>query len=217
MTLSFRRGCVLSLAVAVATLAVIPSVVAAQTCTKQFQLVGFSSSSMKGSSGIFRMTEACQVDFEASRICTSEEVMNTVTIPELSAQNAWVRPAIKPIGAGVISIMADASGSDSADGRSSSLPGDLTCRGWTTNNDYRGLTVSNKGGFLTQKCDAGRPVACCAMIRVPEPPLAAIQGGAVAALAALARARKAKARRTPPDLICEDQLVCEESEDPVGA
>ena len=177
----------------------ISSTAQAQTCTKQFQLVGFSTQTVNGNAGIFQMTEACQQNFEASRACTSEEVMNTVEIPELSAQNAWVRPTLRPIGGGGIAVLADASGSDSADGNVNSLPGDLTCRGWTRTNNYNGLTVNDDGGFLPQSCSGSRPVACCSLIRVPEPPLAAIQGGAVAALASLARVKKAK-----PQLSCEE-------------
>jgi hypothetical protein len=173
-----------------------PSAALAQTCTKQFQLVGFSSQNLNGNAGVFRMTAACQQDFEASRVCTSEEVMNTVEIPELSAQNAWVRPALRPIGGGSIAVLADASGSDSADGNVNSLPGDLTCRGWTRTSNYNGLTVNSDGGFLPQSCSGSRPVACCSLIRVPEPPLAAIQGGAMAALASLARVKKAKPQRS---------------------
>ena len=193
----------------------------AQTCTKQFQMVGFSSRTLNGNAGVFGMTAACQESFAASRMCTSEEVMNTVTIPDLNAQNAWVRPAIKPIGTGGGAVIADASGSDSADGNANSLPGDLTCRGWTRTNNYNGLTVNDSGGFLPQSCSGSRPVACCSLIPVPEPPLAAIQGGAMAALASLsalkgtvrnagwvrhaAAARKAARAEAPtPVLSCEE-------------
>lgn len=185
-------------AVAVLALTSIPSTSAAQTCSKQFQLVGFSSRAVSGNAGLFEMTRACQESFEASRVCTSEEVMSTVEIPELSAQNAWVRPSFKPIGTGGPASLADASGSASVDAGAEALPGDLSCRGWTRTNDYSGLTVNDDGGFQPQVCGASRPVACCALIRVPEPPLAAVQGGAVAALASLVRAKKPRA-----EPICE--------------
>lgn len=193
-----------SLALAVVVLLAgfsMPSRSQAQTCSKQFQLVGFSSRAVAGNAGIFEMTRACQESFEASRVCTSEEVMDTVEIPQLGAQNAWVRPSLKPIGTGGPATLADASGSGSGEAGDQSLPGDLTCRGWTRTNDYSGLTVNNNGGFLPQVCGAARPVACCALIRVPEPPLAAIQGSAMAALASLVRARKPR-----PEPICEEVL-----------
>lgn len=200
-----------AIALAVASQTALPERARAQTCSKQFQLVGFSSQTVNGNAGVFRMTSACQQSFEASRMCTSEEVMNTVTIPTLTAQNAWVRPALKPIGTGGGAVLADASGSDSADGNANSLPADLTCRGWTRTDDYKGLTVNDDGGFLPQSCSGSRPVACCSLIRVPEPPMAAIQGGAVAALASLARARKAR-----PELTCEDGVPDPAAEEAAG-
>ncbi len=181
---------------------------AAQVCTKQFQLVGFSSSTLNGNAGVFAMTKACQEDFPESRMCTSEEVMNTVTIPSITAQNAWVRPAIRSIGTGGVAVLADASGRDSGI-QAGSDPSDLTCRGWT-DNGFQGLTVTTSGGFVPQVCTARRPVACCALIRVPEPPSAALHGGAMAALASLAAAMKSRPELPPVEmarLVSEDPLL----------
>ncbi len=226
---------VLALLLTAALLAATPTTAQAQTCTKQFQMMGFSNQTVNGNAGVFGMTEACQASFPASRMCTSEEVMNTVTIPDLDAQNAWVRPAIKPIGTGGLAVIADASGSDSADGNANSVPGDLTCRGWTRTNNYNGLTVNDSGGFMPQSCSGARPVACCSLIPVPEPPMAAIQGGAMAALASLSAVKNAaRAKHTAfarvkqtalahaatpsaPVLSCDEAADAEHEEDAIAS
>ena len=199
----------LGLVVAVA-LAAGASPAAAQVCSKQFQLVGFSSSTLNGNEGVFGMTKACQDDFPESRMCTSEEVMNTVTIPTVNGNNAWVRPSLQPIatGAGGAAVVGDISGRDTGISGGSD-PGDLSCRGWT-DNSFKGLTVNNTGGFSPQPCTARRPVACCSLIRVPEPPAAALHGGAVAAIASLAAAWKIRPEQPPLELaslVSEDPLL----------
>ena len=40
----------------------------------------------------------CQAEFPESRMCTSAEVLETVTVPVSLAGEAWVRPSFRPVG-----------------------------------------------------------------------------------------------------------------------
>ena len=62
----------------------------AQTSTKKFQMVGVSSTAVAGDVGLFGMAQACQQDFPASRMCTTREVVGTVSVPEMVGE-AWVQ------------------------------------------------------------------------------------------------------------------------------
>jgi hypothetical protein len=181
---------VAAIAAALALL-VTPSLSIAQQ-VKQFQLVGFSNGTLRGDAGVFRMATRCQADYEASRMCTSEEVMDTVIVPSLpNGTTAWVRPSIKPVASGDLTISMDASGADSTLNNGSDTA-DLTCMGWNQRDNVRGLTVNDSGGFSTQPCDFQRRIACCSLITVPEPSIAALHGSAVAALASLAVAKRVR-------------------------
>ena len=66
------------------------------TAAVRYQLVGFTAAVFLGDTGVLGFTAACQSEFSNAdvRMCTSEEVMTTTTIPsELSGQ-AWVRPVV---------------------------------------------------------------------------------------------------------------------------
>jgi hypothetical protein len=120
----------------------------------QFALVGFSTMTLQGGAGVFGLTQACQLDFPGSRMCTSTEVLNTVSIPPLTGTRAWVRPTIV-FGLGISFV--DESGANS---------GDLSCIGWTSSasSSAFGLSVTNIGGFsvVGSPCSSLLPVACCA-------------------------------------------------------
>ncbi len=151
---------------------------AAQT-TKAFQLVGFTSQTRNGGKGVADYTRTCQLEFEASRMCTSTEVMQTVDFPELTS-NAWVRPVFSPLTGGATNLtVLDASGVVSED------DGDLSCSGWRRNaSGVSGLTVDKDGLFEARACNEGRRIACCALIPVPEPSMSMLQGAAATTLAA---------------------------------
>jgi len=154
------------------------SVASAQT-VKAFQMVGFTSANLDGGKGVAVLSRECQLDFAASRMCTSIEVMNSVVIPEGTSE-AWVRPVYSPFSAGIGERrVLDATGHmDSGDGA-------LSCEGWSRNSSgINGLTVDGSGVFRSRPCNSGRRVACCALIPVPEPPTSMLRGGAVASLAA---------------------------------
>ncbi len=58
----------------------------------RFELVGFTSTTTLGGVGIFVWTQTCQAEFALSRVCTSVEVMETVSIPARPTLQAWLRP-----------------------------------------------------------------------------------------------------------------------------
>jgi hypothetical protein len=124
----------------------------------RFQLVGFTSASFDGNEGVLGFTAACQAEFRASRMCSSQEVLESVSLPDL-AGSAWVRPHIVGGGPGG---NVDASGIQG-------LSQTLTCESWTSNRPfasggYQGLSINAAGGFVAESCDEFLAVACCAVV-----------------------------------------------------
>lgn len=110
---------------------------------KRFQLVGFTTETFLGDAGVFTFALACQTEFPASRMCASEEVLDTVVIPEISAERAWVHPE-----------------------GSTAPPLEQSCYGWSwadagSTND--GLVVTEVGSFTYARCNEESAVACCAL------------------------------------------------------
>lgn len=106
----------------------------------RFTLVGFTAATFRGDGGVFGFTQACQTEFAGSRMCTLEEALRTVDLPDLSigTDNAWTDR-------GSVSIS-------------------HTCDGWTKDaGSYRGLTVTKTGGYPTRMCNDALSVACCAL------------------------------------------------------
>jgi hypothetical protein len=129
----------------------------------RYQFVGFSTSTFDGGQGVRTYTEACQADFSSSaRMCTSEEVLNTVQWPAVpDSARGWVRPSYQPTSFSFL----DASGV----GPQGRANGELTCGGWSFSaSTLYGLAVSGDGRFVTpglnDSCDVARPIACCALI-----------------------------------------------------
>lgn len=149
----------------------------AQT-VKAFQIVGFTSSTFDGLNGIAVFSRECQLQFPASRMCSSTEVLNSVNFPEGTSEG-WVRPVYSPIAPGIGGAVLDAAG------RVDATDGYLSCEGWSRNSSgINGLTVDQDGIFRSRSCNNPRKVTCCALIPVPEPPTSMLRGGAVATLAA---------------------------------
>ncbi len=117
---------------------------------EEFVLVGFTSTTHLGDTGVLGFTQACQAEFSNSRMCTSVEVMETVNVPAGLGGTAWVQPVV--LGASGTSVGTDVSG----------IRGE-TCGGWSSNNTIgAGLTVSGSGQFGIGGCGTQKPVACCA-------------------------------------------------------
>ncbi len=64
---------------------------------KPFVYVGMSSSSASGLNGFLPLQQACQQDFPNSRICTTEEVINTPNLPSFQptfSERGFVRSVV---------------------------------------------------------------------------------------------------------------------------
>ncbi|GAG14310.1 unnamed protein product, partial [marine sediment metagenome] len=131
------------------------------TGTPRYQLVGFTADTFPVTTGVLGFTLACQVAFPESRMCTSNEVMETVTVPLDLSGEAWVRPSFVPIATGDNNVRAmDNSGNYG-------WPSSFTCSGWRSevNDGYnKGLTVDATGRFVSRRCDYVYAVACCAPV-----------------------------------------------------
>ena len=111
---------------------------------EEFVLVGFTSTTHLGDTGVLGFTQACNAEFSDSRMCTSVEVMETVDVPGGLSGDAWVRP--------VNLTGLDASGQS----------GVRSCFGWSNRDGAFGLSVSGSGQFGVGFCDTPQPVSCCA-------------------------------------------------------
>lgn len=108
---------------------------AAQQACSNFELVGFSSSSVSGNTGPLDLALACQLDYADSRVCLKSEIGNTVNVPVGLSGEAWVKGGDLN-GEGVFG----------------------TCNGESTN----GFTVDAAGLPGELNCTQVLPVACCA-------------------------------------------------------
>ena len=132
------------------------------------QFVGFSSSSTTGAVGVLMFTYFCQEKFGPGyRMCTTEEVMNTVVLPPWEAAGTgWVRPTFVPsVGGDPPQV-----GGLDVSGLASNIPRNMSCDSWTSNTSVTGanfgLTVSYTppvalGRISSTICTADRSVACC--------------------------------------------------------
>ncbi len=115
----------------------------------RFQLVGFTRATAQGHQRVFGFTRTCAAEFPRSRMCTSQEVLDTVSLPRSLQGDAWVRP--------VLTGDWEVSGAPAAAVQS--------CAGWTSlRGEDRGWTVDASGAFESRSCGAFRRVACCASI-----------------------------------------------------
>ncbi len=67
----------------------------AQTLVPRVELVGFTTAIFKGGTigGVFPATLQCQAEFPGSRICSEQEIINTVNVPVGLVGSAWVGPS----------------------------------------------------------------------------------------------------------------------------
>ena len=112
--------------------------------------------------GIRDFNDACLAEFPMSRTCSTTEFIESVQhYPFSSEESAWIRADFKPLATGANSFHAlDASGMR-AD------PDRMQCRGFYGGG--LGITVNSHGSFSMESAGIERPVACCALIQVPEP------------------------------------------------
>ena len=123
--------------------------------TGRFQLVGFTTTTHLGNTGVLGFTAACQAEFPESRMCSSQEILSTTVLPSSLSGKAWVQPTILP---GDVNNVIDASGVRS------NVFG-ISCDGWSTIG-FTGLTVDGGGSFNSSlaACVIPRSVSCCAVV-----------------------------------------------------
>ena len=113
-------------------------------CSGEVRLVGFTSATLPGNSGMFGFTQACQVEFPGSRMCTVTEAARTASIPDLSGSNgsqAWV------------------------DTDTASNSASVNCDGWTLlSSSGTAHSVTHTGQRVFSRCDTVHSVACCAPV-----------------------------------------------------
>lgn len=149
---------------------------------KAFQLVGFTSSTFNGAAGLLLMSRSCSIQYPASRMCSTTEVAQTAVFPDVGlppSTFAWVRSDKVSASLGSVSgsLIIDAVQATS-------------CRGWSTDEATSdGLAVGGEGSFVERDCSSTIPVACCALIAVPEPPQSMLEPAAGAALASIFASR----------------------------
>jgi hypothetical protein len=120
--------------------------------------VGFTEAEQPGNVRMFGLTRACQAEFPGSRVCSSQEVLQTTAIPNGLEGDAWVRPAL--VGTIDRSVV-DASGLVLLGGPASN------CDQWT-GKASTGIVVDGDGAFHSgsqARCSDPHPVACCAPTR----------------------------------------------------
>ena len=136
----------------------------------RMQLVGFSNDTLDAGAGVLSFTLACQRVFPNSRMCSTEEVMETVQIPSAPVPpgngivKGWVRPRIVGINSG---LALDISGASDALSN-----GGLSCNGWEFNSSDRiALTLAYDSDaaqfyriFDGEPCNLFHRVACCAPV-----------------------------------------------------
>jgi hypothetical protein len=156
---------------------------------KEFQFVGTTMATFNGSAGIIDLNQGCLVDFPASRMCTTLEVVGTIAPPTVVTE-AWVRPVFKPTG---LEVVLDATGI-SGDPNATPAPtdiGQLSCDAWTTafSSAFTGSIIRTDGRLGLGGCSSSRAVACCQLLAVPEPPMALLGPTGLASMTTLALLR----------------------------
>ena len=92
-----------------------------QTNPPRFQLVGFTTAAFQGNAGVLAFSLACGQEIPDARLCSTEEVLESNSIPSDLAGAGWVRAT-----------------AESAD----PLATGATCRGWTSaRNTDQGLAL----------------------------------------------------------------------------
>jgi hypothetical protein len=118
---------------------------------KVFQ--GFSSETVTGAAGIFAMAQACSSSFSGSKICNTNEFVNSVYNSAASnlSGNAWIIPIVTG---------QDTTGLEVNSGRSEVSEVNLNCSGWGNINS-QGSIVSSTGRLIVAQCNLSIAVACC--------------------------------------------------------
>jgi len=124
-----------------------------------FEYVGISSGSTDGDAGLFAMHGLCAATFDKSRMCTSEEIVQTVNPPVLATGFAWAQPILTGTNYNPISM----SSLVVEKYYGISFPDGIDCNGWEGGASESGLVLlTDTGQLRVRNCTLSNPVACCA-------------------------------------------------------
>jgi hypothetical protein len=132
------------------------------SCPKPYVYVGLSSSGESGSRGFLVLNEACQQDFPDSRMCTTEEIINTTNFPSYPmgfSQRGYARSIVISASTGFIDVATSISLLDASS---------VNCGGWSSSGsqalvlrEFHSVSTDITE-FELAGCDEGFKVACCA-------------------------------------------------------
>jgi hypothetical protein len=138
---------------------------AALSARAEHELVGFTTTAVKGDHRIANMTGLCQADFGGNaRMCNDAEILQTTNWPAGLSGNGWVHPDIR--GAVEITSLPNNAMGVAASGFFGD-PLTLSCHNWSdgTSNGV-GLLYSAAGSlfpaFVGVGCQDLHSVSCCA-------------------------------------------------------
>ncbi len=127
------------------------------------QMVGITTERKAMSEGIIALNNACNAEFQGSRMCTSVEILDSVV--DFETTTAWVRPVLKPVSLFLNAISPprpvqfDAGSGFFNVNRQTSL----NCEGYTRFGGT-GIAVVDNGRFTKASCESTLRVACCATV-----------------------------------------------------
>jgi hypothetical protein len=116
------------------------------------QFRGFSSESMNGAVGFFKMLEACENFVAGGHVCTTDEVLGTRRgdfAMSTATGKAWILPSIKTERETQLGGYID---QDNTTNRN--------CDNWQNSSNW-GTFINSDGAFGTQRCSSLAKIACC--------------------------------------------------------
>ncbi len=125
-----------------------------------FGLVGFTSTVYTGNlGGVLGSTQKCQLDFPSSRMCTQEEIQNTLDLPDVIAEFAWMEPLSPSCQASLIIDEQEV-----ANLLWSCNDSDVPCRDSSGQDLGRSFESTGSSTVLRLRCSAEQPIACCGLV-----------------------------------------------------
>lgn len=135
----------------------------------EYQLVGFTSTTHRGDSGIIHFNRECNIVFPGTRLCAIREIIETINPPSTGLANdyAWVHSesvlASGYAGLSVANLIVDHSGVlTNIDANA------ISCAGWSyAGPGAIGFTVdTNTGSIGGQTCTNEHRISCCGLVGV---------------------------------------------------
>ena len=118
------------------------------------QFRGFTSESMNGAVGFFKMLDACENFVAGSHVCSTDEVLGTRRgdfAMSTATGNAWILPQIKHPTENETQLGAYID-QDHTFNRN--------CDNWQNSSNW-GTFINSDGAFGTQQCSSLAKIACC--------------------------------------------------------